>query len=371
MDAALLMTSRFWEDSAPLAMGVLPVPMPQDPRLASCVLFETSGSSGVPKWVVLKKPALLASARAVNAHLGVCGGDVWGLSLPVHHVGGFGVCARAYQAQVRLEIFPRRWDPRAFAGWAGAVGVTHHSLVPTQVHDLVKEGLSAPEGLRAIVVGGGKLDEATGEAARRLGWPVLASYGMTEAASQVATQRVEDLSKVYQSSPVPVLPIWKTAVSEDGLLRVSGPALFEGYLLIENGRAVFHERAGDFHQTSDRVRLCDGGLIPLGRADTRVKVLGELVDPEEIEAALAAVSGGVLPRGSFAVVAIPHERAEHALVPVFENHLPEPEVARALADYSATAPGYLRLQAPRFVDQLPRSPLGKLRRAVLAEFLVS
>ena len=74
-------------------------------------------------------------------------------------------------------------------------GVTHTSLVPTQVHDLVKADLRAPETLKAIVVGGGHLDAATGRLARTLGWPVLASYGMTEAASQIATQTLERPSR--------------------------------------------------------------------------------------------------------------------------------------------------------------------------------
>ena len=50
-------------------------------------------------------------------------------------------------------------------------------------------------------------------------------------------------------------------------------------------------------------------LTPLGRADLRVKVLGELVDVEAIEQELAALSGGRLAPGSFVVVAVPDARA--------------------------------------------------------------
>ncbi len=83
----------------------------------------------------------------------------------------------------------------------GAVTLT--SLVPTQVHDLVQCALACPPSLRAVVVGGAELDPVLGERARELGWPVLQSYGMTEAASQVATASLASLDRPYASSPRP------------------------------------------------------------------------------------------------------------------------------------------------------------------------
>ena len=366
MDATLLTSAAFWSDSGPVAMGAFPGEFPEVESLAGCVLFETSGSSGTPKWVVLSRAALLASAAAVNRHLRVTAESCWGLVLPTHHVGGFGVCARAFESGCRLEIFGKRWEPAAFSEWLAHSQVTHTSLVPTQVHDLVKANIRAPDSLLAIVVGGGHLDVATGQAARDLGWPVLASYGMTEAASQIATQSLDQLGNLYQSSPIPLLPIWHADVTPDNLLRISGPALFSGYMIFDQDAWRFLPRENEWHTTSDRVSLGGGGITPLGRADTLVKVLGELVDPEAIERELVGFSEGQLAAGTFAVIALPDERAGHVLVPVFEALIDRSAVESLLAIYQKAAPGFRRLQPVVFVGKIPRSPLGKLLRKELA-----
>lgn len=354
MDAPLLTSAAFWDDAGS--------PVPEIPELAGHVLFETSGSTGNPKWVALSRQALLVSAAAVNRHLGVTPESRWGLALPLHHVGGFGVAARAYEAGSGFKDFNRRWDAREFREWLEQNEITHTSLVPTQVHDLVRAGLTAPAALQAIVVGGGHLDSLTGQAARDLGWPVLASYGMTEAGSQIATQGLDQLHAPYQSAPIPLLPIWDATITPENLLAISGPALFSGYL--SDGK--FTRRESEWHTTSDRAILADKQLTPLGRSDALVKVLGELVDPESIERELLAISRGQLIPGTFAVIAIPDERAGHGLVPVFEASVSPAVVAGVLSVYQAQAPGFRRLQPAAMIERFPRSELGKLRRTELA-----
>lgn len=362
MDASLLTSSAFWNDPTPCAAGTFPGNLPDLPDLAGHVLFETSGSSGRPKSIALSKTALRVSAAAVNRHLDVSHSSCWGLALPLHHVGGFGVAARAFEAGCAFQEFGRRWDAAVFAEWLAENQVTHSSLVPTQVHDLVTAKLPAPASLRAIVVGGGHLDAGTGQAARNLGWPVLASYGMTEAASQIATQGLDLLETIYQPAPIPILPIWRAEISPEQTLRISGPALFSGTLVRENEAWVFKPRLSEWHQTLDRVALANAALTPLGRADHLVKVLGELVDPESIERELADLSDDKLPPGSFAVIAIPDDRAEHALVPVFDATLDPDLIAAVLADHERQAPGFRKLRPAVILEVFPRSPLGKPRR---------
>jgi len=357
MDASLLTSPAFWDDPAP--------PLAGEPALAGHVLFETSGSSGTRKWVALSKTALLASAEAVNRHLNVSAASCWGLALPLHHVGGFGVAARAFRAGCRCREFDQRWNAEAFAKWLDQNAVTHTSLVPTQVHDLAKAKLPAPASLAAIVVGGGHLDPATGQQARDLGWPVLASYGMTEAGSQIATQSVEDLRSPYQPSPVPLLSIWEARTSADDLLSISGPALFSGYVI--DGK--FTPRGSNWHATSDRAALANRKLVPLGRADSLVKILGELVDPEAIEREMVAIAQGALKPGTFAIIAVPDERAGHVLVPVFESSVDPSLIESTLSGYNREAFGFRRLRPSVVMELLPRSELGKIQRTMLAAIL--
>ena len=369
MDALFLTDPGFWDDSQPFAPGSFPGEIPPLAGLDGHVLFATSGSSGPPQWLALSKQSLLVSAAVVNRHLRVSEDSCWGLALPLHHVGGFGVMARAFEAACRIQVFSWRWEAGAFLAWLVHHGVTHTTLVPTQVHDLVAAGLSAPPELLAIVVGGGQLNAHTGQAARALGWPVLASYGMTEAGSQIATQGIDQLGELYQPSPLPVLPIWQTRLSADGQLSIAGPSLFSGCLRREADAWQFRPRNGDWHLTSDRADLTDNQLTPRGRVDALIKVLGELVDPAAIENELLVLADGGLAPGAVAVVAVPDERAGHRLVPVFEAAIDPAAVAAALERYHSQAPGFRRLQAPRVVGLLPRTELGKLRRAELAALL--
>jgi O-succinylbenzoic acid--CoA ligase len=368
MDEALLITRQFWNDASPWSAETTGKP-PQDEALRSTVWFRTSGSVGKPKWIVLKKSALLASAEAVNQHLCVDSRSCWGLALPIHHVGGFGVAARAYVAGCRFASCCSRWDAPQFTAWLAAHRVSHVSLVPAQVHDLVRARLQAPTGLRAVVVGGGALDAAHGRAARDLGWPVLASFGMTEAASQIATQTMDALECDDCQAPMALLPIWQCEIAASGCLRIAGPALFSGWLEASDDGMKFTPRVGEWHETSDRVALDAGGLTPLGRADLCVKILGELVDVASVERELTELLEDAASADEFTVVAVEDSRAGHALVPVFARGVDVQQVERALDAHRRMFPGFRRLNAPVWVDALPISELGKVRRGELVRIV--
>ena len=321
------------------------------------VHFETSGSTGAAKQIVIEKKALLISARAVNSWLCVDVSSVWGLVLPLHHVGGFGVAARAYAAGCGLAVYEGKWNPASFAEWIAREKVTHVSLVPTQIHDLLTAGLCAPPSLFAVVVGGGRLSDEAGQAIRDKGWHVLASFGMTEAASQIATQSLAFIGLPYADSPLEILPIWEARETPEGLLRIKGEALFAG--TIENG--IFHRREGEWFTTSDRVTVSGTTLTPQGRADSRVKVMGELIDLDAVEKRFLELAQGTIREGTFALIPIPDPRRETALIAVFEGHCPE----EIIATYQSQTPGPERFTRWLAIESFPRTDLGKLRREEL------
>lgn len=351
METTRLTDPSFWIDRSPYAPGAAVPTGAGDPD--GLVWFKTSGTSGAPRWIGHSREGLLLSAAVVNRHLDVTESSVWGLALPLHHVGGFGVVARAHEAACRLSSFTNKWDPSGCRDWLLAEGVSHLSLVPTQVHDLVVAGISCPASLKAVVVGGGRLDRELGQAARDLGWPVLASYGMTETASQIATQRLELLEMPYENSSLTVLSHWKLRASVDGGLQVSGESLFRATLEPEGSSWRFVRREYEWLETRDRVEL-DGNLLSVsGRLDRVVKVLGELVDLVAVEKALCL--DGV------AVIATDDPRRGARLVTFFEGDDPSGEIAR----YNSTAEGPWRISESIRVDELPRTSLGKIRYGAL------
>jgi O-succinylbenzoic acid--CoA ligase len=306
------------------------------PRLERHVFVTTSGSTGALKLVALSKEAILASAAAVNGWFGTTAADVWCCVLPPFHVGGLGVYARAHLAGA--GVVAMEWEPRAFA----ASPATLASLVPAQVHDLVAGELRAPAGLRGILVGGGIFEPPLADRARELGWPVHASYGMTECASTIAI-----------GEPLELLPHLDASIDDEGRLALRGRSLLTGY--VEGGVLVDPKVEGWF-VSEDRAELSGRTLTLTGRPSDFVKIGGESVDLRRLDAILAAISRDA------AVVAMPDERLGHVI------HLAVTREDASIAEaFGALVLPFERPRQVHVVEEIPRSPLGKLLRGELAK----
>lgn len=351
---------------------------PRDPLAAAVpamaegeIGFPTSGSTGSPAVVVHKDDSLEASAAAVNEWLSVGAEDVWLRALPLFHVGGQQILTRAELSGSRVVAMEGKWSAPEFVRICQAEGATLASLVPAQVFDVVSGGMRSPAGLRAVVVGGGALEAELWRKAREMGWPVLPSYGSSEAASQVATARLARLDDVGMP-PMELLPVWRGRVLQPdgdggGLLELAGPALASGRMVFEGGiwrREGLGQWAGEaeadaeaeagWWRTSDRVILAGRELRFAGRADRVVKVLGELVNLLAVERMLA-VAGFDL--SHCALFPMPDARRGNALVLVTERDF----TLECLDRFNQSAPPFARLERVVRVGLLPRSPLGKIR----------
>jgi o-succinylbenzoate---CoA ligase len=323
------------------------------PALENHVWLATSGTGGRLKLVALGRDALEASARAVNAHLGVGAGDRWINVLPLFHVGGLGIGVRAMMAGVDCVELAGTWEPGNFVAAVRKCGATLSGLVPTQVHDLVQGGWRAPDCLRAVVVGGGLLSKKLLLEAQALGWPLLPSYGLTEAGSQVATSLPSGAGAEW----LPLLPHVEARVDAEGVLELRGSSLLTGWMIFEEGGEVrFEEPKRDgWFRTSDRAELRGRELRVLGRVDDLVKIRGELVDVGALERVLQErVKSGLV-----RVRQINSEREGVALEVVAENE----SAAREACELGGEIfPAYAR---PRefVVGVIQRTALGKLVRS--------
>ena len=322
------------------------------PALEDHVWLATSGTGGRLKLVALAWSGLEASARAVNAHLGATGDDVWLNPLPFFHVGGLGIRVRAGLAGARCVAFAEGWDPRRFVEQAEECGATLSSLVPTQVHDLVRTGCRAPLRLRAVVVGGGALSGALCAEARALGWPLLPSYGLTEAASQVATA----VRGAEDTAWLPLLPHVEARVDDMGVLELRGPSLLTGWMVFEESGGVLYEdpKREGWLRTSDRVELRGRELRVLGRTDDLVKIRGELVDVAALERALQER----VPSGAVCLLVEADERNGCRLRVLAENEQAAREAETAGGE---VFPAYARPHEV-VVGAIQRTALGKIVR---------
>ncbi|MFT4547729.1 MAG: O-succinylbenzoic acid--CoA ligase [Verrucomicrobiales bacterium] len=329
--------------------------------LGDVVVFQTSGSTGNARWVCHSKHGLMESAKAVNEFLRATKEDVWVCPLPTFHVGGFGVLARAFCCGSKVYELRGDWNPEAYVELCEAHQASLSSLVPTQVYDLVSHRLAAPASLRAVLVGGGHLDVELELQARALGWPVLRTYGLSEAGSQVATQRGEQLE---------LLPHLEAATDEYGALKLRGDSMALGYLSrAEDGTWAFETLMGEdgWFDTDDLVELNGGVLRFIGRNSSRVKVLGELVDLEALERAFAS---GLEKSADLALVAVPDARSEHAIVLIHTVANDRLAMAQSIAAFNTKMAGFERISRSLEVGALPRGSLGKLRRGELRRMAI-
>jgi O-succinylbenzoic acid--CoA ligase len=335
------------------------------PRLEGHVWVTTSGSSGALKLVALSKDALRASAAAVNAHLRATPDDVWCSPLPDFHVGGIGILARARLTSSRV-IPLEPWSAERFVSLSMEQGVTLSALVPAQVSDLVAAGLAAPKSVRAIVVGGGALPEPLYDAARSLGWPLLPSYGMTEACSQIATAPLTSLDE-GRFPDLEILSHVEVRVA-DGKIAVRGDSLLTGYGVEEDGIARFvdpkrdgwfvSEDAGEVFEKEGRAFV-----RPFGRSADFIKIGGESSSVARLQEIAERVARAV--GTDAAVIAVPDQRLGMVVHIVVSDPRVGAEVRRV---YDESVLPFERARALHVLP-IPRSPLGKLQRESLRRLI--
>ncbi|MBI4212582.1 MAG: AMP-binding protein [Deltaproteobacteria bacterium] len=330
------------------------------PKLSGHIWLPTSGTTGKMKLVALSKPAFLASAEAVNAHLESDSTDNWLLTLPLFHVGGLGILARAHLSGAQVTLL-ESWDTDEFYKRLTRQKCTLTSLVPTQVFDLAQRKLLAPSHLRGIIVGGGALSDRLYTRTRELGWNLLPSYGLTECASQVATATLAD-------HRLKILNHIQVRCSQDGFLQFKGDSLLMGYIAEnEKGIPAFVDPKIDGWFTSeDRGRIEDDFLIFEGRAGEMVKVGGENVDLASLENVLQGVLLEQVFSGDAAIVALPDERLGTTIHLVYTNNKGIKEV---VDKFNACVLPFERIRHVHYLARIPRSSLGKVLKKDLKRMI--
>ncbi len=242
------------------------------------VLLSSGTTGGDIKGYAISKGALFSNAKTTNEHFKLNEKDVWGLSLPVYHVGGLSVLARAHLLKNKV-VDLRKWNT---ASWMQEMkDVTITTIVPTQLYDLVKQNFEAPTSLRYLVVGGDFLSSTLKAEALKLGWPVIRTFGMSEVSSQLAS------TNKPESDDLQVLPIHKIKISDDRQLLVKSDSLFTlrfglGKEFKVNLLKDLCDEEGYF-MTSDQAEVSGNILRHLGRMGDEIKISGHLVNMKDLK----------------------------------------------------------------------------------------
>jgi O-succinylbenzoic acid--CoA ligase len=227
-----------------------------------CVVVHTSGTSAAARPVELTYGNFLWSALGSGVALGVDSRERWLCTLPLAHVGGLSILLRS-AIYATTAVVHERFDTQRVLAALQEQQITLVSLVATTLARLLDAGLREPPALRHALTGGGPVPDALVRRARQAGVPVVPTYGLTEACSQVST-----------GGP----PLFCTRVRVDpaGEILVAGPTV-----------APAAPEADGWLHTGDLGRLdAEGFLHVSGRAAETIVSGGENVSPSEVEAVL-------------------------------------------------------------------------------------
>ncbi len=324
----------------------------------------TSGTSGSPRGVEISRGSLLSHAAAARERLQLRATDAWLASLRLAHVGGLALLHRAPVTGCHLVV-REGFSAREFNELADRGRITHASLVPTMLQQVLeeREGRPAPPTLRCVLIGGARAPISLVERALELGFPVALTYGLTEAASQVATAPpalVRRKPGTVGSSLAGV----EVRISPEREVLVRGGTLAHGYV---GTPEPLTDRHGWLH-TGDLGRLDDEGHLWItGRKAQRIVSGGTTVDPQEVEEVLARHPDVQ----EVAVVGVPDEvwgeRVAAAVVPRMGT---SPNLAILLGYSRERLSPAKRPREVVLVGALPRNPNGKVDRVRVVELFL-
>ena len=370
-----------WADFVRSGSGgsALPEVKPGDPAL----IVQTSGTTGSPKGAVLTHLGVTNSSRFCGRRLHAEPGDVWVDPMPLFHVAGSVVLTLGSVQCLAAHVLMRSYTPRLHLALLAAERGTVLAGVPAMLGAALGDhavGTLDLTSLRSALIGGSPVaPELVRRLEARFGVPVAIIYAQTETSaciSQVAlrdgrSDRETTVGRPMPHNEVRIVDVRTGATlqtDETGEVCVRSPLLMTGYFEDASATAAAIDADGWLH-TGDLGSISASGFCRVsGRSDDLIIRGGENIDPTEIERVLCGHAGVA----DAAVVGFPDRRWGEqiaAFVRAAEGATIDPgELAAHCRRRLA------RFKVPRrwiVVDELPRTPTGKVQKYVLRRHLAA
>jgi o-succinylbenzoate---CoA ligase len=305
------------------------------------IVVKTSGSTGDPKIINLKKKWLEYSATQTCNFFNLNKQSTALLCLPAAYIAGRMMIVRAFVSGMNLLIVEPSGNP------FNNQSIDFTAITPFQLHQSLQTLKNKPL-VKSIIVGGGEISKSIEREVQELPVDIYATYGMTETSSHIALRRVNgaDRENFYT-----VIGQTSIGLDDRGCLTIENPNLFEGKLI-----------------TNDLIEIVDTNKFHwLGRYDNIINSGGIKIIPEEVEQSIA----NLLPQ-AFVISSISDEKLSEAVVLVVEgDELPIEEKDSLLSQIKELVHAYAVPKQIINLPQLPKTPTGKVDRSFLKNIITT
>jgi amino acid adenylation domain-containing protein len=345
-------------------------------------LIYTSGTSGVPKGVMINHRSSLFAIQIDSDFLGLTSQDVILSTLPLAFGYGFHQVLKSVRVGATLVLEKSFVFPAEILQRMSAERVTGFPGLPTMFSLLLRQNLGAYDltSLRYLSSMGAPLAPGTIAALRRA-FPdarLFSMYSLTEACNALGLDPEEiDRHPDSVGRPLPGTEAWivddegrPLGPGEVGELVIAGDHVRSGYWNDDVQTAGRFRRGRHPRETvcytGDLFRFDDKGLFYfMGRKDEMIKTSGRKVWPRQIEEVLLGIPGVV----EAAVVAAPDAMWGHVIYAfavvddAARASLTPTDILRHCSRHLESFMVPKRLQ---LVDGLPRTSSGKIKKSELA-----
>jgi malonyl-CoA/methylmalonyl-CoA synthetase len=346
--------------------------VPSAPDDVAALLY-SSGTTGVPKGIMLTHRNLLSNTESLVSAWGFSEADRLLHALPIFHVHGLFVaigCVMLSGASMRwLAKFDAREAMQFLPECSVMMGV------PTYYTRLLAEpdfGADTCSYVRVFISGSAPLlAETFHEFETRTGHRILERYGMTETNMNTSNPLHGTRKPGTVGPPLPGVEVRITddagnsvPSGEIGNLKVRGPNVFIGYWKLPDKTAEDIDEDGWFN-TGDKGTIDEDGYVSIvGRAKDMVISGGLNVYPKEVEQFIDDLDGV---RES-AIIGAPHPDLGEAVVAVVVAEAGSGTDAESVM--TACKASLANFKVPKkvvFVEQLPRNTMSKVQKNVMRD----
>jgi len=306
------------------------------------VTVRTSGSTGAPKHLKIKKQRLINSARMTLDYLKLQKGDKALLCLPADYIAGKMMIVRSLVGNLNLFAVEPRGNPLENIDDEFDLA----AMIPLQVYNILNHpnGRKKIEQIKKLLVGGGAISVLLEEKLKDMDNEIFSTYGMTETVSHIALRRLNGTQRSPYYTTMPGVTISR---DKNDCLVIDTPAIAHGTV-----------------KTRDIVRIIDKNKFEMqGRLDNVINSGGIKHNPEIIEKKIDELISD-----RFIISSVPDVRLGNKIVLIIETANPQKYISD---DFKNSLIGKLpEFERPRdvlFLESFPETGNSKIKRKKITD----